>query len=335
MRAFVNSSISSLGRRCTLMFFLLIILMPLAFLSAQVSKKAEKTVDKTSTKVLTTPKKVGDKTCAECHDEVADKFKQNIHSKNEKIKGFICESCHGTCAKHVEEGGDKKLVYRPRQDFISTKKNPCSNCHKGGMFNSIDGSSHSEVANGCNDCHVVHSNKKTLLKMSPKKLCLKCHQDIYAKFRLMSHHPVVEGLMTCQSCHQVHGGAIKHAFGGSKNELCLSCHTSKEGPFVYEHQPVNEDCGICHDPHGTVANNLLVQNEPALCMGCHPMHFHTSLTAYNGKFTTPLDPKRGGISTKDGLKAALLTKCTQCHIKIHGSDLGSQSISSQGKSLIR
>ena len=310
---------SSFGRRRILIFFLLLVFFPLLVFSAQTPEKAEK---------------VGDQTCADCHDEVAAKFMQNLHAKNDAVKGFVCESCHGPCKKHVDDN-DAKSIYHPRKDFLRTGENPCIKCHEGNMFNSADSSSHSEAANGCCDCHVVHSNKNTLLKKDPKKLCLECHQDVYAKFRLMSHHPVNEGLMTCQSCHQVHGGDIEHVDSGRKNELCMSCHTSKEGPFIYEHQPVNEDCGICHDPHGTVANNLLVQNEPALCMGCHPMHFHTSLTSYNGQFTTPLDPQRGGVSTRDGMKAALLTKCTQCHTKIHGSDLGSQSISSQGKSLIR
>ena len=300
-------------------FFLCFILVPLASHSSQDLKKA---------------KKVGDKICAECHDEVADKFMQNLHAKNDAVEGFVCESCHGPCTKHVEDP-DAKSIYHPRKDFLRTGENPCLKCHEGNMFNSADSPSHSEAANGCCDCHEVHSNKNTLLKTGSKKLCLECHQDVYAKFRLMSHHPVAEGLMTCQSCHQVHGGAAEYAFDGSKNELCLSCHNSKEGPFVFEHQPVNEDCGICHDPHGTIANNLLVQNEPALCLGCHPMHFHTSLTSYAGQFTTPLDPQRGGISARDGMKAAFLTKCTQCHIKIHGSDLGSQSIGSQGKSLLR
>jgi len=309
----------SSAKRYIFIFFLLFILIPLLYLSAEVQTELKKT---------------SDKTCAECHEEMAAKFANNIHAKNEAIKGFACVSCHGPCTKHLEEP-NVESIYHPKNDFLRTGKNPCLDCHKGDMFNSPDKSSHSEVANGCCDCHVMHSPKKNLLKTSAKKLCLECHQDVYAKFRLTSHHPLVEGIMTCQSCHPVHGGAIKHTFDGSNNELCISCHNSKEGPFIYEHQPVNEDCSICHDPHGTIANNLLVQNEPALCMSCHPMHFHTSLTAYIGKFTAPLDPLRGGISARDGLKAALLTKCTQCHIKIHGSDLGSQSLGSTGKSLTR
>ncbi len=37
------------------------------------------------------------------------------------------------------------------------------------------------------------------------------------------------------------------------NLTCFKCHSSKQGPFVYEHPPVAENCMICHNPHGTVA----------------------------------------------------------------------------------
>lgn len=137
--------------------------------------------------------------------------------------------------------------------------------------------------------------------------------------------------MTCQDCHEVHGGDNKYAMSSDSRELCLTCHAAKEGPFVFEHDPVNEDCAICHSPHGTTANNLLSQSEPALCMSCHPMHFHTTLTAMEGTFQAPLfpnDPNRGGTTTLDGFKKGMLTKCTQCHNAIHGSDVPSQGIGS-------
>ncbi len=58
---------------------------------------------------------------------------------------------------------------------------------------------------------------------------------------------------------------------------CASrCHPSKQGPFVFEHAPVSENCLTCHNPHGTVANHLLKQSEPFLCLQCHEMHFHTA-----------------------------------------------------------
>ena len=123
--------------------------------------------------------------------------------------------------------------------------------------------------------------------------------------------------------------------GDSNRELCLSCHADIEGPHVYEHAPVTEDCGICHDAHGTVADKLLKQTEPALCLNCHAMHFHATVVSYDGDFTVPQAPERAGTSTPDAWKSGMLTKCTQCHTAIHGSDLPSQATSTGGNALTR
>ena len=52
-----------------------------------------------------------------------------------------------------------------------------------------------------------------------------------------SHHPIAEGKLDCQDCHNIHGGSTSFVQDFSKNELCYSCHAEKEGPFVYEHSP--------------------------------------------------------------------------------------------------
>jgi DmsE family decaheme c-type cytochrome len=119
----------------------------------------------------------------------------------------------------------------------------------------------------------------------------------------------------------------------SGRELCFRCHAEKEGPFVYEHAPVSEDCMMCHSPHGSVADNLLKQAEPTLCLNCHAMHFHANVES-DDSFTVPRDGSRFS-SGKDGWKKGMLTKCTQCHTAIHGSDLPSQSISTGGNALTR
>ena len=162
--------------------------------------------------------------------------------------------------------------------------------------------------------------------------------------------------MGCSDCHNPHGGTGSTsgmlAAEGRPNELCLSCHTRYQGPFVFEHDPVVEDCGICHDPHGTVANNLLRQNEPFLCLQCHEAHFHATRLSndagtygYPGAVRTPeAEPLRGTaedpgpptVTVKDhGWQRAFLTKCTTCHQYVHGSDLPSQSQPGRGKMFTR
>ncbi|NMC43288.1 MAG: hypothetical protein GYA46_05160 [candidate division Zixibacteria bacterium] len=141
--------------------------------------------------------------------------------------------------------------------------------------------------------------------------------------------------MGCLDCHNPHGGAARLTADNTGRDLCFLCHADKEGPFIYEHAPVNEDCLVCHRPHGTVADNLLKQNEPALCLSCHAMHFHATVEGVDGEFTVPLDASRNGVSTPDGWKVGMLTKCTQCHSAIHGTDLPSQALSTGGNALTR
>lgn len=287
--------------------------------------------------------KVGDSTCLDCHEDEAAAITPTIHWTSPQMEeGFICESCHGPGSVHAETE-EATSIYNPRTDFMEVEGNKCLDCHTGEQFGSLQGVAHYEMENGCSSCHTVHSTSEHLLVKSSRELCKDCHQEVVGQFQLASHHPVPEGLMECVSCHQVHGGNNAFATTEGTRELCLSCHSSKEGPFVFEHEPVNEDCNICHTPHGAVANALLVQNEPALCMNCHYMHFHSSLTGYEGtvfsetpgEFFEPLHPNRTGVSSLDAWKKAFTTKCTQCHQQVHGSDLPSQGVSSMGRSLTR
>ncbi len=308
-----------LRRACLAFLVLLFFAVPAGFRVADAAKKAEK---------------VGDETCLTCHEDVGKSFAHTIHAQKITTKGYTCEACHGPGSVHAESM-DPADIYNPATDYNPVAPNPCLTCHNGPQFTSATASAHHELADGCSDCHQVHSTEPKLLKKQGSELCVECHRDIGAKFNLTSHHPVKEGLMTCTSCHAVHGGDNTFTHTSDSRELCISCHTDKAGPFVFEHEPVNEDCGICHDPHGTVANNLLKQTEPFLCMSCHPVHFHTGIAGYIGDFKNPLHPERGGKSTLDGFKSSMLTKCTQCHTQVHGSDLPSESISSRGRSLTR
>jgi hypothetical protein len=48
-------------------------------------------------------------------------------------------------------------------------------------------------------------------------------------------------------------------------ETCYQCHAEKRGPFVHNHEPVQEDCGNCHTQvHG--GNNPNATNPPAQFM---------------------------------------------------------------------
>ena len=239
-----------------------------------------------------------------------------------------CESCHGPGSAHVDEG-DPELIGNPHYTDAPGNSDNCLSCHTDMHADAVFGDAHYDAAGGCADCHTAHNAKSSMVHEG-SELCFSCHRDKMAQANMPSHHPVREGLMQCTDCHDPHGKGTSHTAGMEPNELCFSCHAAKEGPFIFEHAPAMEDCSICHEPHGTVADNLLVQTEPTLCLSCHQMHFHTQLTGYEGEFPAPLYQDRGGMSSLDGFKEAMLTKCTQCHTAIHGTDEPAQSITSPG-----
>jgi DmsE family decaheme c-type cytochrome len=154
------------------------------------------------------------------------------------------------------------------------------------------------------------------MSVNQPTVCFRCHNDIYGKTAMPSHHPIKEGKMVCSDCHDAHGQALGNLKEPTLNLVCYRCHAEKQGPFAYEHPPVTEDCSICHEPHGTVANNLLRQPPVFLCLRCHTGHrtgpgFHDAQQVLADIGTTP------------SLQPAFYTECTQCHAQIHGSDFPS------------
>lgn len=278
---------------------------------------------------------VPDEDCAACHDEVSEAFLQTAHGNyiaGSTYEGNQCESCHGSGNAHVEDG-DPDLIQNPGKWDSFAEQETCLTCHSGQKMSDWAFSGHRNSGVTCADCHKVHvPTAKGVAKVTPDA-CYECHSDVRAETYMPSHHPIVEGKIDCVDCHNPHGGSVTLAMDDSGRELCFSCHADKEGPHVYEHAPVSEDCMICHSPHGTVANNLLKVNEPALCLNCHSMHFHATVESVDGDFSTPQAPERASSSTPDGFKMGMLTKCTQCHTGIHGSDSPSQAISTGGNAL--
>lgn len=275
--------------------------------------------------------------CTACHDDVGESFTMTSHGiylTGSPKEEYSCVSCHGPGEAHIEEGDPGKII-NPAKAGQFAGQETCMTCHTGHQFDDWAFSAHRGADVSCASCHKVHVPAEQGSIAAVPDLCYTCHSEVRAAAHMPSHHPIAEGKVSCLDCHNVHGGTVEFAMDGTGRELCFSCHADKEGPFVYEHAPVEEDCMICHTPHGAVADNLLKQNEPALCLNCHSMHFHAGVESLEGEFTAPQAPDRTEVATHDGFKKAMLTKCTQCHSVIHGSDNPSQTISTGGNALTR
>jgi len=251
---------------------------------------------------------IGSDTCIICHNDAYEAYKKTVHYRliraelGDTTKG--CESCHGPGSTHVNEQGDADYILSTSQLSANQNSQICLKCHQGSPVMNWQANSHSLNDVGCNDCHKSHKiATPKMVHLGDPDICLSCHQGKRAQLLLPSHHPIQEKKMKCGSCHENHGSENNNLKGETLNDICLECHTEYQGPFAFDHPPVVEDCSICHDPHGTIANNLLKQNQPFLCLRCHIGHRENSPT---------------------GPHASLLTSCTQCHSRVHGSDLPSQ-----------
>ncbi|KKK87071.1 hypothetical protein LCGC14_2756900, partial [marine sediment metagenome] len=222
--------------------------------------------------------------------------------------GFNCTTCHDPHGKILE----------------GTRKALCLECHTDGSPTMAwHSSTHDLMGVACTDCHnphpstevpqVVYVNRTSVERPKRRSMavqepdtCYACHPRIYGLNALLSHHPIKEGKMVCSDCHDAHGQLEGNLKAETLNLLCWKCHAEKQGPFVYEHPPVTENCAYCHEPHGTVADNLLRQPTTFLCLRCHSGH-----------------RRRHGFSDIDAnvdMQQAFYTDCTLCHTQIHGSD---------------
>ena len=281
---------------------------------------------------------VSNDVCANCHDETATGFGHTTHgiyfSSKSSLSENSCESCHGSAVEHIEDGDPEKII-NPANSGQFGAKELCLTCHTSHKFDNWSFSDHNTADLTCASCHSVHSSYEKPSVSKSSELCLTCHTDVKGALNMPSHHPIGEGKLNCIDCHGVHGEPAALTMDNRGPELCYSCHAEKEGPFVFEHAPVQEDCMICHTPHGSVADNLLKQSEPSLCLSCHPMHFHATVVSVDGAFPTPQAPERAGTSDPESFERGMLTKCTQCHTSVHGSDLPSQATSTGGQGLTR
>jgi len=280
---------------------------------------------------------VGNDRCLEAchrHDKLARDFSASTMGVFVKpgtgMPMVDCESCHGpgslaikdlTREKvRIEESLGKKVScdFKTLVDWRTLPPQAqsllCLKCHTANAtFNLHDWNASTHAMNdvSCLDCHKLHQGPDlTLPRNKIPNLCLECHEDVRAELSLPSHHPMPEGKMSCVDCHEPHGTTTEKLLKGDTVKIaCTRCHAEKEGPFVFEHADISEDCRNCHKAHGSVNNNLLIAGQPFLCLQCHSNHY-----GYH-------EP----ILKDNEWKGAFYNRCTDCHSMIHGTDTPSKT----------
>lgn len=271
----------------------------------------------------------GEKTCIKCHDQVTDrKVMFTAHGakadKNSPMATHACESCHGPSSDHNEARppkGEKRppveVAFKgPMASPVEARNKICSGCHMGGEHINWQGSQHQRADVACTDCHTLHTNRDPVMeKTSQPEICYACHSEQRAEALRLSHHPMREGKVTCSDCHATHGsGGPKLLTEMTANEVCFTCHAEQRGPFLWEHQPVRDDCGTCHKPHGSTQKFLLTMRDPFLCMTCHQASRANHDAMVTGGNQLP------GASGVGSYNMLLSRGCSNCHSKVHGSN---------------
>ena len=82
----------------------------------------------------------------------------------------------------------------------------CLDCHKIHQSRTVAGSL--TGVEGMAVSHATAPAAKGSLAKPQTELCLDCHQQIRTKLMQQSRHPIREGRMSCNSCHQSHGGVV-------------------------------------------------------------------------------------------------------------------------------
>ena len=263
--------------------------------------------------------------CTECHDQAAVlAILRTPHGvKGDAHTPFAaqgCEACHGPSASHAADE-DTPVAVGFGDKFPTEPQNAvCLSCHRGGERLLWNGSVHDARGVACASCHDIHNPRQVVLQkdVRPDALvrkdvsaaCYSCHPDVRAQTHRISSHPIKEGEVTCNDCHNVHGSTSDHLLAKRNvNETCYQCHAEKRGPFLWEHQPARDDCTTCHTSHGSTQRALLKQRTPWLCQECHSVEFHPST-----EYTAAGLP--GGAANRN----LLLRSCTNCHTEVHGSN---------------
>lgn len=179
---------------------------------------------------------VGDKTCAECHTNIARVFPTSPHARIRLQDALAlgqtgCESCHGPASLHVSTGGGRgKFIVNPG-------KNPraCYECHRSiqAEFQLPQHHPLPENKMNCAQCHDPHGADiykpaSGLAMARLNETCSQCHREQSRPF-VFEHPALREG---CTVCHSPHGSINAKMLTQRDLNMCLRCHAQVPGSSV-------------------------------------------------------------------------------------------------------
>jgi DmsE family decaheme c-type cytochrome len=279
--------------------------------------------------------------CKGCHEAYFDSYSETIHAKKghprAPANAGACEACHGDATAHIQAGGGRgvgNLRTFSKKTGSEERSGVCLTCHSSNRHLAFwDSGRHRKNNVACNDCHQLHGAPgpgstialrspnpsiapyETTLRKLEYETCISCHRNIRGQLLKPSHHPIIEGRVTCSDCHNPHG-ALTQAMLKQESipQLCTSCHAEKRGPFMWEHPPVEENCLTCHNAHGSNHMRLMNEKAPNLCQDCHDASRHPG-TVYDAKGSFLPSPPTASPNNR-----LVVRGCVNCHYHVHGSN---------------
>lgn len=266
----------------------------------------------------------GADTCLSCHEDEATlaifTTRHAVPSDSRSPFGhgqLQCEACHGPGDAHsgrVRRGEERPAVITfgaGDTTPIETQNSMCMDCHNGDVGIGWHSGPHATDEVACSDCHQSHTRIDPVTQVATQAdVCANCHQLQRNEMLKAFTHPLFEEKMDCTSCHGVHDDLVATELArATLNDTCFQCHAEKRGPYLWEHAPASEDCGLCHAPHGSNHPGMLTQRAPLLCQACHSQAGHPAVAH-----------ESGGLATNMPSQYLLGQGCMNCHSQVHGSN---------------
>jgi cytochrome b subunit of formate dehydrogenase len=188
-------------------------------------------------------------TCAECHDEAFEEYRNSGHGRGLLKSGLAsatCADCHGAHGIYRADS-TKSMLHTARV------ADTCAACHRL-IKDQLSGSVHGK-GNGpgresgaaapggntrrrpsCTDCHVGHDMpdpSSAVARNQQGDRCGSCHQELQTAYRLSMHGELSDlGYTTGAKCSDCHGGHEILAVSdpnslmapGNRLHTCATCH---------------------------------------------------------------------------------------------------------------